>query len=206
MIYNLFPQPVGMYHLARDLTHDEIDFIKGQATRQNQNNRMSVDNHVLNHQDLSVLREFIESKLREYLETVHAPNTEIKLQITQSWINYTEPGQTHHTHNHPNSFVSGVFYPQADKSKDKIHFHRRDYQQIRFSPKSWNAWNSEFWWFDVGTGDLLLFPGGLDHSVWPVESDRTRISLSFNTFPMGNIGEEISLTALRIVNIGDSSY
>lgn len=204
MIYNLFPQPVGVYHLDRKLTHDELEFIRCQDTRSNQNNLTSQDNHVLNRQDLSTLREFIQSRLDDYLETVYAPSTDIRLQITQSWINYTGPGQTHHTHNHPNSFVSGVFYPQADKSMDKIQFHRRDYQQIRFAPKGWNTWNSELWWFEVGTGDLLLFPSGLDHGVRSVESDRTRISLSFNTFPTGNIGEEISLTALRIGDVGDS--
>jgi hypothetical protein len=31
-----------------------------------------------------------------------------------------------------------------------------------------------------------------------VESEQTRISLSFNTFPVGNIGEEVDLTGLQL--------
>ena len=34
--------------------------------------------------------------------------------------------------------------------------------------------------------------------VETVQGDQTRISLSFNTFPVGNIGEEVSLTGLQI--------
>jgi hypothetical protein len=54
------------------------------------------------------------------------------------------------------------------------------------------------WWFEVGTGDLVLFPSSLTHMVETVKGDQTRISLSFNTFPVGNIGEEVSLTGLQI--------
>jgi hypothetical protein len=31
-----------------------------------------------------------------------------------------------------------------------------------------------------------------------VESEQTRISLSFNTFPVGNVGEEMDLTGLNV--------
>jgi hypothetical protein len=34
--------------------------------------------------------------------------------------------------------------------------------------------------------------------VEAVQGDQTRISLSFNTFPIGSIGEEVSLTGLKI--------
>ena len=34
--------------------------------------------------------------------------------------------------------------------------------------------------------------------VETVQGEATRISLSFNTFPVGNIGEEVDLTGLRL--------
>jgi len=58
-------------------------------------------------------------------------------------------------------------------------------------------YNSESWWFEVGTGDLLLFPSSLTHMVETVQEDE-RISLSFNTFPVGYVGDESSLTALHL--------
>ena len=46
----------------------------------------------------------------------------IKIYITQSWLNYTNFKQYHHAHSHNNSFVSGVFYLKADKNFDFISF------------------------------------------------------------------------------------
>ena len=197
-IHNLFPQPVGMYKLDRDLTEKELDFIKGQETRPNMGNATSTNNTILRHKAMTKLRDFIESSVSNYFATVYNPKHKVNLRITQSWTNYTEPGQWHHKHAHPNSFVSGVFYPQANKKTDKIYFYRDGFQMVKLPPENYNSWNSESWWFDVGTGDLILFPSSLEHMVETVQGDQTRISLSFNTFPVGNIGEEVSLTGLQI--------
>jgi len=197
-MHNLFPIPVGLYELGRDLTEKELSFLKNQKTRPNNGNTTSVDNTILKARALTQLRDFIETSVSDYFKTVHNPKHKVNLKITQSWTNYTEKNQYHHKHAHPNSFVSGVFYIQADKTKDKIYFYRDSYQQIKFPPQEWNVWNSDSWWFEVGTGNLILFPSSLTHMVPSVESEQTRISLSFNTFPVGHVGEEMDLTGLRL--------
>jgi uncharacterized protein (TIGR02466 family) len=197
-IQNLFPQPVGLYKLDRDLTKRELDFILEQPQRPNMGNTTSIDNHILRQGALTKLRDFIESCVTEYFTQVYQPKNSVTLRITQSWCNYSDNGQFHHKHAHPNSFISGVFYPQADRATDRIYFYRSGYQQVKLPPENWNLWNSESWWFEAGTGDLILFPSSLEHGVEPVQGDRTRISLSFNTFPVGVIGEDVDLTGLRI--------
>ena len=198
MIHNLFPTPVGIYKLDRDLTEKEIAFIKGQETRPNMGNTTSTDNTILRNKPLIKLRDFIETSVADYFKTIHNPKHQVSLRVTQSWINYTEPGQFHHKHAHPNSFISGVFYPQANRETDKIYFYRDGLQMIKLPPSEWNVWNSESWWFEVGTGDLVLFPSHLQHMVETVQGEQTRISLSFNTFPVGLVGEEVDLTGLRV--------
>jgi len=198
MIQNLFPTPVGLYCLERDLTKTEISFIKGQETSNNVGNTVSTNHTILNNKELTKLRDFIETSVSDYFKTVHNPKHNVNLRITQSWCNYTEPGQYHHKHEHPNSFVSGVFYPQANKETDKIYFYRDGYQMVKLPPAEWNVWNSESWWFEVGTGDLILFPSSLAHMVETVQGHNTRISLSFNTFPVGIVGEEMNLTGLKL--------
>lgn len=198
MIHNLFPTPVGIYKLDRDLTEKEIAFIKGQETRPNMGNTTSKDNTILRNKPLIKLRDFIETSVADYFKTIHNPKHQVSLRVTQSWINYTEPGQFHHKHAHPNSFISGVFYPQANKETDKIYFYRDGFQMIKLPPQEWNVWNSESWWFEVGTGDLVLFPSSLTHMVETVQGEQTRISLSFNTFPVGLVGEEVDLTGLKV--------
>lgn len=198
MIHNLFPTPIGRYELGRDLTAKELSFLKNQETRSNMGNVTSTNNTILKSKELTNLRDFIETKVSEYFTEVYKPKHKVGLKVTQSWANYTENGQYHHKHSHPNSFVSGVFYIQANKEKDKIYFYRDDYQQIKFPPSEWNVWNSESWWFEVATGDLILFPSSLTHMVQTVEHDQTRISLAFNTFPIGQVGDEMDLTGLRL--------
>jgi uncharacterized protein (TIGR02466 family) len=198
LIHNLFPTPVGIYKLDRDLTEKELSFIKGQKTRSNMGNATSEDNTILRNKNMTKMRNFIETSVADYFKSIYNPKHNVSLRITQSWTNYTEPGQFHHKHAHPNSFVSGVFYPQANRETDKIYFYRSGFQMIKFPPENWNVYNSESWWFQVGTGDLVLFPSSLEHMVETVQGDQTRISLSFNTFPVGSIGEEVSLTGLQI--------
>ena len=206
MIHNLFPQPVAIYKLDRDLTSKENKFINNLETRPNTGNTTSVNNMVLRHKEMTKLRDFIETKVAEYFKIVYNPKHNVNLRITQSWVNFTEPGQFHHKHAHPNSFVSGVFYPQANRETDKIYFYKDGFQQIKLPPENWNIWNSESWWFDVGTGNLLLFPSGLTHMVEPVQGDQTRISLSFNTFPLGLVGDEVDLTSLQIGQLGNVNF
>ena len=52
----------------------------------------------------------------------------VKPYITQSWLNYTRANQFHHRHEHPNSFVSGVLYINADKATDRINFYNKRHE------------------------------------------------------------------------------
>jgi uncharacterized protein (TIGR02466 family) len=197
-ILSLFPKAVGSFQIDRDLTKTEIKFIKDQPTRSNMGNTISVDNYILEAKKLKDINKFIETSLNEYFQMIYAPKGDIKLRITQSWCNYTEPGQWHHRHAHPNSFISGVFYPQANKETDKIYFYKDGYEQIKLPVENWNTWNSEAWWLEAEQGGLYIFPSNLTHMVETVQGTQTRISLSFNTFPVGIIGEEASLTGLKL--------
>jgi len=193
-LLSLFPTPVGLFNLNREITKDEIDFIKGLQMRPNMGNTTSLENYILKKKELKGIRKFIEESLEQYFISVFQPQDTVKLCITQSWVNYTAKGQWHHKHAHPNSFVSGVFYFSANEKSDKIYFSKDKYERIKLDTKEWNAFNSETWWLEANTGKLIIFPSELTHNVVPVEEEETRISLSFNTFPKGVIGRNETLT------------
>lgn len=197
-IHNLFPLPIGFFRLGRNLTKNELDFILGRERYSNVGNTTSADRGILKNKELTDIRDFIEDAALEYFKTVHDPKGDVSLYVTQSWANYTEPGQYHHKHAHPNSFISGVFYPQADRELDKIYFFKSGYERIKVQPENWNQWNSESWWFSVGAGDLILFPSHLEHMVEAKVGDETRVSIAFNTFLKGHIGVDESLTGLQL--------
>lgn len=196
-IYGIFPTPVGKFTLGRDFTDFETKFCTGQETTQNMGNTTSKDYYVLKHKRMAKLREFVEASVNEYAKVIHAPKNDVTFRITQSWFNYTKAGQFHHKHAHPNSFISGVLYMKALRESDKIHFYNDAYRPIELPTDNWNLYNSKSWWFEVGTGDLMLFPSSLTHSVEPVQGEE-RISLAFNTFPVGYVGQEETLTALHL--------
>ena len=200
IVHNLFPTAVAIYNIKRELSNDEIQFILEQEKKPNMGNSNSADHKILRTRELSGICGFIEDSLEDYLCSVYDPQLEVSLKITDSWCNYTEQGQYHHRHNHPNSLISGVFYPQADANSDKIYFYKSLTSMIRIPPREWNIWNSDSWWLSVGTGDLVIFPSALEHMVEPVERLGMRISLSFNTFPVGVI-EDSKLMGLKIVDV-----
>lgn len=195
----LFPMPVGQFKFDRELTKKEYAFMVNQEKKQNIGNTTSADRKILDHKQFKELRKFVDDSLNKYFEEVYKPAFDVKLRITQSWINYTEPGQYHHKHAHPNSVFSAVFYVDADPEVDKIYFYQpHGYKQINFKAKEWNIFNSESWWLPVESGSLVVFPSSFEHSVEVKSGTNTRISLALNTFPMGYVGDDDSLTGLHL--------
>ena len=198
MINNLFPTAVGFYELDKPVTEKELQFIKDLETRANDGNTTSVDNYLLKSKEMKRIAAFIDKSVQDYFQAVYAPKHKVKPYVTQSWANYTNKGQYHHKHAHPNSFISGVFYVAADPVKDRIYFYKDGYQQIKVTTENWNHWNSESWWFEVGTGKVVLFPSNLTHMVETVQTDDTRISIAFNVFLEGVVGNNQNLTELLL--------
>lgn len=197
-INNLFPTAVGFSKLDRDLTENEREFILNQVRYANEGNTTSENRKILKSVEMTDIREFIEDAMLDYFKSVYAPKFDVTPYITQSWANFTEPGQYHHKHSHPNSIISGVFYPQADRETDKIYFYKDGYERIKLPAGEYNPYNSESWWYETGTGDLIIFPSHLTHMVHTKQGKDTRISISFNTFVKGYIGSDESLTGLHL--------
>lgn len=197
-IHSLFPTPVAFFDIGRNLSELERLFLTNQKTRKSMGNTMTTDVEILNNKELTAIREFIQKSLDGYLDNIHNPKTDCKLEITQSWVNYTQPGEYHHRHDHPNSALSGVFYIDVENEVDSIFFFNREYRQLQISPKEHNIFNSDSWSFPVKTGELVIFPSSLPHMVTVTKSSRPRISLAFNTFLKGDIGDINGLTNLQI--------
>lgn len=196
-VRGLFPIPIGEVELGREFTDAEVEFARRAALRPNMYNQSSMDSYVLNQPELADLKGFIEKSIDQFFQVIWSPATDVSLRITQSWLNLTRLGQAHHLHYHPNSFVSGVLYIKADEEKDQIKFHSHAYNFLSFGAKEFNQFNSTHWWLPAKTGSLILFPSYLHHEVDKVSSDE-RISLSFNTFPVGTIGVSDNLNELKL--------
>jgi uncharacterized protein (TIGR02466 family) len=197
-INGIFPTPIYISKLNREITNKELSFIDKTKLEvyNNEGNTTSNDNYILNNKPFKNLKEELDLRIQDYFDKVISPANSITPYITQSWLNYTETNQYHHKHAHPNSLVSGVFYINSHEEHDKIKFFNEKYQTIKPEVKDWNIWNSQSWWFSVKTGDIILFPSSLTHMVETKQGDNTRISLAFNVFIKGTIGNNKNLTEL----------
>lgn len=199
-IHGLFPTPVLFTQLGRAFTKKEKQFFEEQAktTTRNTGNLTSANRYVLDDPVMADLKEYMQFYVNYYMEKVYAPKNPVDAYITQSWCNYTKTGEYHHKHAHPNSWISGCIYINADRDKDRITFYNDKYNRIDLPTENFNAFNSSSWWFSVGTGDIVLFPSYLTHMVEQTVSNDTRISIAINTFLKGYIGDEHSLTGLHL--------
>jgi uncharacterized protein (TIGR02466 family) len=200
-IHTAFPTPV--YIVKRDLElspkddKDIEDIIKG-GLRSNSGNSTSSNSYIFDDK-LKKIKQFCEQQIAIYVKEVINPKEDLDFYITQSWLNITKPGETHHSHFHRNSIISGVFYISTEED-DKITFSDPNAKIkiiIDLATKEYNLWNSITWFFPVNNNELVLFPSWLNHEVEPNKKATTdRISLSFNTFVRGTLGNQKDLTEL----------
>ena len=197
-INGIFPTPIYISKLDRELTSLELKFVDKNKKDfyKNDGNITSNNNYILNEKPFVNIKKELDLRVQDYFDKVISPANNVTPYITQSWLNYTETNQYHHKHAHPNSLVSGVFYINCHEEHDKIKFFNDNYKAIKLEVKDWNIWNSESWWFSVKTGDVILFPSSLTHMVETKQGSNTRISLAFNVFIKGTVGNNKSLTEL----------
>jgi hypothetical protein len=88
---------------------------------------------------------------------------------------------------------------QANEDVDSIVLERRKtLENILIKPENWGVFNSENWRYKIKTGMLILFPSTVPHSVRTKRDNEERISLAFNTYIKGTLGDTKSLTELKL--------
>jgi uncharacterized protein (TIGR02466 family) len=134
-------------------------------------------------QERDEFREFVDcvseaaASALAYLKVGHE-----NVRITGCWANLNASGAEHRLHNHPNNYLSGVYYVRTQPGADSINFldPRPQTAIIRPPVTELTAENTEQVVVTVKDGLLLLFPAWLPHAVDPNRSDRIRISIGFN--------------------------
>jgi uncharacterized protein (TIGR02466 family) len=189
----IFPTSLMFNKFPRPFSTEELDCIWSyrNEVRENTGNITTNDMYVLNNTILKEIHYYCQKSLEDYFTKIYNPinHENVNLQMTQSWLNYTDKGQFHHKHYHHNSLVSGCIYINAKKENDIILFSKRNNpQNWQIQSKEDNALNSNDIYVPIETGDIILFPSNLTHSVPSTNHDYTRISIAFNSFPSGEIG------------------
>jgi uncharacterized protein (TIGR02466 family) len=168
-----------------------VEWVNAQARRYVQNDaNITLEEFQLHLQPcMSDLVQFFYASLRSFIEAQGQDVPEIG--ITQCWLNVNRPGERHHRHHHPNSFISGVYYLDSSPDAGSIAFHRPGLLELEPARLRGTPFTFDIWKELPATGRLLLFPSRLEHSVEPNQSGRDRLSISFNTMFRGTIGSHL---------------
>ena len=200
--YRMFAHPpLGVFTYPQENLSSVCDYVKQLDYRGINNDpnmsRISTDTHVLKSKSLREFKKFISTSVHEYARDVILTNSRIR--ITNSWVNRSKHGVGHHTHIHPNSVMSGVFFIQSDETCPPITF-LSPMNNWMINPQKGdegvaytNEWNNFTYTYPPVPGTLLLFSSAIRHQVAPNSSETERISLSFNTFPETPFGDSNNL-------------
>ena len=104
------------------------------------------------------------------------------LYCSEMWGISSNPYHWHARHHHPNSWMSGIIFVSLPEGGEKTKFHdpRLVNEIIRFDGTP-NRINSPTFEANVETGDILIFPSWLQHSVHPsIYNQDQRIVVAFN--------------------------
>ena len=195
-VHSVFPTAIGKFELGGGFTKNELREIKSaySDSQTNFGNYLSKDTFVLERNELKRIKKFaLESVNRFAVECLDVKN--IKFRITQSWANMTEAGHFHHEHSHPNSIMSGVIYVDVSEG-DCIRFRKDKVSEFRLHYNSFNQFTSPTFVVDAKIGEMLLFPSMMYHDVPHVVS-QNRVSIAFNTFVDGDLGNIEDLTNVK---------
>lgn len=129
------------------------------------------------HLELDKLVSILDKEISEISVQTSIPN----LKLFNIWININPPGGFNTLHDHIGAVFSGVYYVDAEEDQGNIVFERTD-PAVYFLPPAQNRnyFNSTACGYKAKTSALYIFPSWLKHRVEPNNSNKDRISISFN--------------------------
>ena len=163
---------------------DELKYIRSLPI----NGTHSEDSFVLDKPELKLIRDWIKDRIDFDISNIIGSTN--KLFITQSWLTVNKKGESFPLHHHSNSVVSAVWYPYVKEDQSPIIFQSLDNPfglQLKMKPGGPPIAGGSAS-FHVRSGNLIIFPSNVYHSVDPNPIDDMRISLSLNTWTNEEVG------------------
>ena len=155
-----------------------------------QGNAISKSAEVLDNEKLVRLKTHILTVFNDYV--VNHLQIENQFYLTQSWTAINHKGDGHHSHIHPNTVFSCVYYVQANSGDLQIKMPVSRIQEgynLTYNVVQRNIFNSRKLNIHPKTGDMVIFPGWCEHEALPNEDDSPRIILGTNYFVTGSFGD-----------------
>ena len=103
-----------------------------------------------------------------------------EIMVPQLWVNVNKKGDWNTIHQHGPYHLSGTYYVKVPKDCGKLVFRDPRPGAIGNTFFQYKFTNGEFMKINLADGLLILWPSFLDHFVEPSQTDKERISISFD--------------------------
>jgi uncharacterized protein (TIGR02466 family) len=103
----------------------------------------------------------------------------------EAWANVLRSGQYHSVHSHPNAFWSGVYYVNGNPTPKQNHLFSGKLEFIDPRPGAGLTYTEGTTLYgrfllNPSPGQMVIFPGWLQHQVHPFFGEGERITIAFN--------------------------
>jgi|TARA_R100001143_G_scaffold12963_1_gene14317 uncharacterized protein (TIGR02466 family) len=201
-ILNLKAIPIGCQRKAYFLNKKELNALK--KTKYNEPQRvdgfyLSKTIALLENKTLASLKKFIVERAEEYTRDVL--EIKDKIYLTQSWSTINNTDSFHDPHQHPNTFISIVYYAQCESGALRFFLNTSSIKEcfnFDYTISKFNIYNSQLWNFPVKSGDIVFFPGHVSHGSASNKSPESRIIVGANFFLKGKIGSKKDVSLITI--------
>ena len=188
-IFEIFPQLIYKENLKiKDINLKDFPF----EHKDPRGIQFSKSNKILEIPDLKFLKDKIQDHINIFTKDILEISKDLDFYITRSWIITVDNEHFDFTsHNHQNSFFTGILYLDLDEGSDCIHFHKeRNYQYIEYEYENINKYNQQSLTFHPNKNDLIIFDARLHHTAGNHITKNIRTSLAFEVFAKGSFGKE----------------
>ena len=191
-VYKLFPTPIfhlkieNFKELNKELKNYILNLKKKDEKGQKKSNYGGWHSPFFDQKNDKILKRFSDIIqnffIKIFVDEMGWEYNPDKIKITGMWSIINKKGSFNIQHNHPNAYLSSVYYVKVPKNSGNIKFFDpREQKNIRF-PKIINYTDASAVITEITPkeGDLLIFPAYLYHSVEENLSEHDRIIVSFN--------------------------
>ena len=196
--------PIYKISTGKTLNKKELSFLQNldKESRHKDNGvnlHLTNDVDILNNIELKRIKSVVWDSFKDYVDNVL--EIENNFSIVNSWGTTQKKGQFHPRHNHPNAIFSSVFYVQTKDSSLIFSLDRSKLMEgflIDYNIKNYNFFNSLSWEIPVKRGDIVFFPGELQHYTPTHNDDKERLVIGVSYFLSGKFGMDSNYNSISV--------
>ena len=194
--------PIYKISTGETLDAAELRFLKNldkTSKHKETKTKLTKGANILNNKELYRIKGIIWNNFVDYVDSVL--EIENQFYMCNSWGAIQKKDDFHPNHTHTNAIFSSVFYIHAENSSIIFNADKSKIQEgffFEYNVENYNIFNSLSWEVPVETGDIIIFPGQLQHESKTYDGGGDRMIIGSSYFLKGKLGTKDNYNLISI--------